>query len=103
MLTYTKISRGCAGLSFPVRCQGESEALIRALLESLPSMRLPVKKGGFANLERHTWYSGINWKDLRNLKAAPPFRPVVKSHQDMGNFKIPKNNAPVEPYKDDGS
>jgi len=103
MVTFKKISQGISTLRFPVKCQGVAETFIRALLDSNPSRRLPLLPGGFANLEKHKWYSDINWQDLSDRKAVPTFKPVVKSRTDMGNFRTPKRTAPVEPYKDDGS
>ena len=53
-------------------------------------------------VKNHVFFDSINWDDLYNCKVAPPFKPVVKSEQDVANFdkeftdEVPELTPPDE-------
>jgi cGMP-dependent protein kinase len=104
MQIYQKVMKGIARVRFPSKCQGAVGNLIKALLMKEPSERLPMKPGGVKHLKNHKWYHAFNWKDMEDLKMAPPYVPNVKSKTDIANFSARKEDMPRQiPYKDDGS
>eukprot|EP00931_Biecheleriopsis_adriatica_P097314 TRINITY_DN7107_c0_g5_i1.p1 TRINITY_DN7107_c0_g5~~TRINITY_DN7107_c0_g5_i1.p1 ORF type:complete len:780 (-),score=209.02 TRINITY_DN7107_c0_g5_i1:63-2402(-) len=104
MQTYQKVTKGINKVSFPPKCKGQAEDLIKCLCKKDPSDRLPMKKGGVSNIQKHNWYRGFDWQAFDNLSLDPPFRPVVKSKKDIANFSARKEDMPPHvPYKDDGT
>lgn len=55
-------------------------------------------------MQKHAFYAGFDWKAMMDLSMEPPFKPTVKSRQDITNFSVRKEDAPpVMQYTDDGS
>lgn len=86
--------------------------LIRGLLKASPSERLPMRPGGVKNIKECGWYSKSNsnkdakfdWAGMFSLDMEPPYKPVVKSKKDIGNFSARKEDMPPQvEYHDDGS
>ena len=77
----------------------------RRLLNSDPSMRLPMLQGGIAkNLEKHEWFADLDWVAFKALELTPPYVPAVKGKKDMRNFNANKADLPPQiPYVDDGT
>jgi len=105
MQTYKKVRKGIGVVQFPSDCKGAVENLIRGLLTSDPSMRLPMLQGGIEkNLEQHEWFSDLDWVAFKELKLTPPYVPSVKGKRDMRNFNANKADLPPQiPYVDDGT
>jgi len=102
MQIYQKVAKGINRVSFPKKCKGNAELLIKGLCNSNPSERLPMKKGDVKNIKDHAWYQGFDWDAMFNVTLKPPFVPVVKSKKDAGNFSARKEDMPPQiPYKDD--
>jgi len=104
MLIYNKVVKGINRVQFPTKMRGDPEDLIKGLCKADPSERLPMRKGGIDNLQQHGFYQDFAWEDMRNLKATPPYLPVVKNKKDIANFSARKEDMPPQvPYRDNGS
>jgi len=104
MQIYSKVTKGISKVPFPPKCQGAVGELIKALLKKEPSERLPMRPGGVKNMREHKWFSGFDWEAMKEGKADPPYKPVVKSKKDIANFSARKEDMPRQiEFKDDGS
>jgi len=99
-----KVKKGIAKATFPAKCKGVIETLIKGLCEQEPSKRLPMKKGGIDNIKKHAWFKGFDWDKMINLTLEAPYVPQVKSKTDIDNFSAQAEDMPPQvPYKDDGT
>jgi len=104
MQIYAKVTKGIGKVTFPPKCSGPVGTLIRALLKSEPSERLPMRPGGVQNLKGHPWFEGFDWEKMQNLTLDPPYKPVVKSKKDLANFSARAEDKPRQiEYKDPGT
>jgi len=104
MQVYSKVMQGINKVNFPPKCQGAVSELIRGLLKASPSERLPMRPGGVKNLKDCKWYQGFDWNAMFSLDMDPPYKPVVKSKKDIGNFSARKEDMPKQvEYHDDGT
>lgn len=71
-----------APLTFPDDAQQhvseECLDLISKLLNRSPFERLGCGPGGFDQFKAHPWFQGIQWSQLENKEATPPFTPSKK-------------------------
>jgi len=106
MQTYSKVMKGIGKVTFPSKCTGLVEQLIKGLLKREPSERLPMRPGGTNNIKEAKWYSSgkFDWKAMLECKAEPPYKPVVKSKKDIANFSARKEDMPKQiQYTDPGT
>jgi len=104
MQIYSKVKKGISKVPFPPKCQGSVGDLIKQLLKSEPSERLPVRPGGVQNLKSHKWFEGFDWEAMKNLELDAPYKPVVKSKKDLANFSARKEDMPQQlEYHDPGT
>jgi len=104
MQVYNKVMMGIGKVKFPPKCSGDVGDLIRGLLVKEPTQRLPMRQGGDQNLRGHKWYASFDWDKLAACTLDPPYKPQVKSTEDMANFFARKEDMPKSvPYQDDGS
>jgi len=104
MKTYAKVKKGISKVTFPPKCRGAAESLIKGLMEQDPSLRLPMLYGGTANVEDHDWYMYFDWPAFKALKMEQPYKPSVNGKADLSNFCDAENNRPPKIfYMDDGS
>lgn len=104
MQIYQKVVKGINKVSFPKKCKGPAEDLIKALCRADPSERLPMKKGGIVNVQQHEWYKDFDWEAMFACTAAVPYKPQVKNKKDIANFSARKEDMPPHIlYKDTGS
>mmetsp|Transcript_53452 Transcript_53452/g.148100 ORF Transcript_53452/g.148100 Transcript_53452/m.148100 type:complete len:805 (-) Transcript_53452:96-2510(-) len=104
MAMYGKVLKGINHVHFPSKAEGATADLVKEILKTEPSERLPMRHGGVNNLKAHPWFKGFNWDGLVNRSFAPPYLPSVKNSTDLRNFchvKVHKVNW-IE-WKDDGS
>mmetsp|Transcript_141388 Transcript_141388/g.439422 ORF Transcript_141388/g.439422 Transcript_141388/m.439422 type:complete len:775 (-) Transcript_141388:36-2360(-) len=102
MQIYQKVTKGINRVSFPKKCKGSAEPLIKGLCNTQPSERLPMKKGDIKNIKDHAWFTGFDWDAMFNFKMPAPYKPVVKSKKDAANFNARKEDMPpTMAYKDD--
>jgi len=104
MQIYQKVVKGINKVNFPKKAKGPAEDLIKGLCRHEPSERLPMKKGGIENIQKHPWYNGFDWEAMKNLTLTPPYLPQVKSKKDIANFSARKEDMPPHVlYKDNGT
>jgi len=104
MQTYSKVMKGIGKVTFPNKCSGQVESLIKGLLKREPAERLPMRPGGVANIKKAKWYEGFDFDTMFNGKLEAPYKPVVKSQKDIANFSARKEDMPRQiEYKDDKS
>eukprot|EP00930_Biecheleria_cincta_P088362 TRINITY_DN7758_c0_g3_i1.p1 TRINITY_DN7758_c0_g3~~TRINITY_DN7758_c0_g3_i1.p1 ORF type:complete len:802 (+),score=204.51 TRINITY_DN7758_c0_g3_i1:31-2406(+) len=104
MQIYQKVTKGINKVSFPPKCKGLPEDLIKNLCKKEPAERLAMKKGGSGNIKKHNFFKGFDWDAFERLKMDPPHKPAVKSKKDIANFSVRKEDMPPHvPYKDDGT
>jgi len=84
MGTYRKIIQG--KFKFPKYFSADVRDLVARLLRTRPTKRLAVMKGGADNLRNHVWYSGFDWERLKSGESPAPWKPEVKSVDDISNF-----------------
>lgn len=84
MGTYRKIIQG--KFKFPKYFTADARDLIARLLRTRPTKRLAMMKGGADNIRNHVWYNGFDWDALRSGEMEAPWKPAVKSHDDISNF-----------------
>lgn len=84
MGTYRKIIQG--KFKFPKYFSADARDLIARLLRTRPTKRLAVMKGGADNIRNHSWYKGFEWDMLREGELTAPWKPEVKSFDDISNF-----------------
>lgn len=63
----------------------EAQDLIKKLLDRNQQTRFGVNSG-FNEIKKHQFFKGINFDDLLNKKIEAPFKPVIRSKHDVGNF-----------------
>mmetsp|Transcript_37562 Transcript_37562/g.60197 ORF Transcript_37562/g.60197 Transcript_37562/m.60197 type:complete len:782 (+) Transcript_37562:65-2410(+) len=103
MQIYSKVTKGINKVSFPPKIKGPCEDLVKSLCKKEPSDRLPMKKGGIENIQKHAWYKNFDWAAMRECKD-PPYLPKVKSKKDIANFSARKEDMPPQiKYKDPGT
>lgn len=64
----------------------ESRSLLEKLLERNPTKRLGSGPTDANEIRSHTFFREINWKDLREKKLTPPFKPTVSGPDDTRNI-----------------
>merc|ERR1719277_1517380 len=102
MQTYSKVMKGIHKVSFPAKCQGSVEELIKGLCKKEPEQRLPMKSGGTNNIKDEAWYAGFDWVKMQHNTIEPPYKPVVKSKKDIANFSVRPEDMPKQlEYRDD--
>jgi len=87
---YAKIRRGIVAVNFTY--QGNDPLaveIVKCLLQQDPNARLPMQPGGIENLQTHAWYGRANfqWRDFVNKTMTVPYKPEIKGHTDLSNFK----------------
>jgi len=104
MQTYSKVMKGIGKITFPQKCQGPVEALIKGLLKREPSERLPMRPGGTENIKKASWYKDFDWAKMKACELEAPYKPTVKNKKDIANFSARKEDMPKQlEYKPDGS
>jgi len=104
MQIYQKVTKGINKVTFPPKCKGPAEDLVKSLCKKEPSERLAMKKGGAANIKKHVFYKGFDWEAFEKQTMEPPYKPQVKSKKDKDNFHARKDDLPPQvAYKDDGT
>lgn len=64
----------------------EAVAIMRRLLFKSPTRRLGASQADAEDVKRQAFFRSINWEQLLARKIKPPFKPTIKSPEDVGNF-----------------
>lgn len=59
--------------------------LLSKLLQRNPSKRLGFGDTGSEDIQKHKFFSSINWDALYKKELAPPFKPNVTGDDDVSN------------------
>jgi serine/threonine protein kinase len=86
MQIYSKVTKGINKVSFPPKIKGPCEDLVKSLCKKEPSDRLPMKKGGIENIQKHAWYKSFDWTGMKEFNLDPPYMPKVKSKKRYCKF-----------------
>jgi len=79
---YQKILTG--ELRVPNYVSDDARSLLEGLLTREPAQRLGTKGG--AEVKQHPWFSDIDWAKLERKEIEPPFKPNVKSQDDISQI-----------------
>lgn len=71
---------------FPRFLTIEAVAILRRLLRKNPTRRLGASEADAEDVKCQPFFKAINWTDLLARKVKPPFKPIIKSPDDVCNF-----------------
>jgi len=72
--------------------------IISKFLRRDPSQRLQQAD----EIKSHPWFSSIDWEKLMNLQLEPPFKPNVRSEDDVSQIGDDFLNEDIDADDDDG-
>ena len=64
----------------------ESKDLIKKLLRRQAVQRLGSGADDGLSIRRHQFFKSCNWNDIVNKRVKPPFKPTLKSDDDVSQF-----------------
>ncbi|XP_039993090.1 protein kinase C eta type isoform X3 [Xiphias gladius] len=66
----------------------EAVNILKAFLTKNPARRLGcvASEGGESAVTSHAFFADIDWEKLNNREIEPPFRPRIKTPEDVNNF-----------------
>lgn len=73
-------------LTLPNYLSPESRDLIKKLLRRQAAQRLGSGAGDGLLIRRHQFFKQCNWNDLIHKRVKPPFKPTLKSDDDVSQF-----------------
>lgn len=73
-------------LTLPNYLTPESRDLIKKLLRRQAAQRLGSGAEDGLTIRRHQFFKGCNWADLIGKRVKPPFKPTLKSDDDVSQF-----------------
>ncbi|KFO22946.1 Protein kinase C eta type [Fukomys damarensis] len=72
---------------YPTWLHEDATGILKSFMTKNPTMRLgSLTQGGEHAILRHPFFKGIDWAQLNNRQLEPPFRPRIKSREDVSNF-----------------
>ncbi|KAJ7413908.1 hypothetical protein BTVI_42080 [Pitangus sulphuratus] len=72
---------------YPTWLQQDAVAILKAFMTKNPTMRLGSPGlGGESAILRHPYFKDLDWDLLNQRQMEPPFRPRIKSKDDVSNF-----------------
>jgi len=93
---YSKIMT--ADIEYPNYLSAEAIDIISKFLKRDPTQRLQVTN----EMKAHAWFKPINWEKLVKLEIEPPFKPNVKSLDDVSQIDEDFLNEDLNAVEDDG-
>ncbi|KAI7793117.1 ribosomal protein S6 kinase beta-1 isoform X2 [Triplophysa rosa] len=73
-------------LNLPPYLTQEARDLLKKLLKRNASQRLGAGQGDAIDVQVHSFFRHINWDDLLACKVEPPFKPFLRSADDVSQF-----------------
>jgi len=104
MQVFHNINRGIDKVPFPPRRSWGT--LVKEMCKPDPQHRLPVRDAGIRAVEEQNWFreGSFKWNMLNERKMPAPYKPAVKSPQDLSNFEADDADTTLDiPYKDTGT
>lgn len=96
MKMYAKIAKG--RFKCPSHLTKHAREIIKDFLQTVPTKRLGVVKGGSKLIKKHKWFSGFQWDLLLAKELPAPIIPSVRNPFDTSNFDPVEDAEPVEEY-----
>lgn len=84
--TINKILYG--SLKFPPHLTHDARDLIYKLLNRKPEARLGGTADDAIPIKCHSFFKKLNWADVLAKKLEPPFKPALKSAEDVSQFDV---------------
>ena len=75
-------------LKFPKDFDPDAKSLVKHLLILDLSKRYGNLKNGISDIKKHRYFASINLGHLLNKKISAPWKPTIKSEDDVSNFGI---------------
>ncbi|XP_060529508.1 ribosomal protein S6 kinase beta-2-like [Cylas formicarius] len=75
-----------AKLIFPQFMTMDCRDLVRRLLKKKPQDRLGAPPEGAKAIKRHPFFKNTNWDDVYNKRIEPPYKPYLRSEDDVSQF-----------------
>jgi len=87
MNTYNIILKGIEAVDFPRRIPKVCASLVKRLCRDNAIERIGYNRGGIKEVQKHRWFDGFNWENLRNGTLEAPYIPQLKDNTDLKNFE----------------
>lgn len=72
---------------YPTWLHEDATGILKSFMTKNPTMRLGSPSlGGEHAILRHPFFKEIDWTQLNHRQVEPPFRPRIKSREDVSNF-----------------
>lgn len=72
---------------YPTWLHEDATGILKSFMTKNPTMRLgSLTQGGEHAILRHPFFKEIDWAQLNHRQVEPPFRPRIKSREDVSNF-----------------
>nr|XP_034344063.1 protein kinase C eta type [Arvicanthis niloticus] len=72
---------------YPTWLHEDATGILKSFMTKNPTMRLgSLTQGGEHEILRHPFFKEIDWAQLNHRQLEPPFRPRIKSREDVSNF-----------------
>eukprot|EP00729_Bicosta_minor_P003730 gene3730-1502_t len=75
-----------APLEWPAKLDPSAKDFVNRLLDRNPTTRIGCGPTGKADIQRHAFFSGIDWGKMASRQIPPPFRPIVKDPRSTEHF-----------------
>ncbi|XP_075919476.1 ribosomal protein S6 kinase beta-1 isoform X3 [Petromyzon marinus] len=73
-------------LSLPPYLSQEARDVLKKLLKGNPTLRLGGGPKDSEEVQDHPFFQHVSWRDLLSRRAEPPFKPSLKSDEDVSQF-----------------
>ena len=100
MNTYNCILKGIEAIDFPRKVPRFAAALIKRLCKENAIDRIGYQRGGIKDIQKHKWFEGFSWDNLRNGTLEAPYIPHLKDNTDLRNFDSYSEDTGPEPNDD---
>jgi cGMP-dependent protein kinase len=100
MSTYNIILKGIEAVDFPRKIPKVTATLIKRLCKENTVDRIGYQRGGIKDIQKHKWFEGFSWEDLRLGNLEAPFVPNLKDNKDLSNFDTYPDDNGSEPEDD---
>ncbi|XP_053330856.1 protein kinase C eta type [Spea bombifrons] len=90
-------------VNYPAWLSQDAVAILQAFMKKNPNKRLgSMAQGGEREIQMHPFFKQINWDQLNRKEIEPPFRPRIKTKEDVSNFdpEFIKEDAVLTPIDD---
>lgn len=88
-----------AKLKMPNYLSSEASSLLKGLLTKEASKRLGFGPTGSADVVKHAFFKGVDWKKLQMRDVPSPFKPTIRSIDSVENFDKIWTDLPVQVRK----